>query len=133
MATPVIRTFFVCNVSHAKGKVSTAKQTCLDSPLGPELNSYCVMEDSLWRLPCQLDLLCPTLWRLPCQLDLLCHIMAPSLSTGLALPHIMAPSLSTGLALPHYGAFPVNWTCSATLWRLPCQLDLLCPTLWPSL
>ena len=47
---------FVYNVSHMKGKASTAKQTCLGSRLGPEWNSYCVW--GFWCLPCQLDLLC---------------------------------------------------------------------------
>ena len=32
--------------SHAKGKASTAKQTCLGSLLGLELNLHCVMISS---------------------------------------------------------------------------------------
>ena len=42
--------------SHAKGKASTAKQTCLGSFLGLELNLHCVKISSFWRHPCQLDL-----------------------------------------------------------------------------
>ena len=44
------------NTSHPKGKASTAKQTCLGSLLGLELNLYCVLISSLWRHLCQLDI-----------------------------------------------------------------------------
>ena len=43
-------------LSYAKGKASTAKQICLGSLLGLELNLYCVMISSFCRHPCQLDL-----------------------------------------------------------------------------
>ena len=38
------------------GKASTAKQTCLGSLLGLELNWYCVLISYFWRHPGQLDL-----------------------------------------------------------------------------
>ena len=51
-----IRTDIHVYTSHAKGKASTAKQTCLGSLLGLELNLHCVMISSFWRHPCQLEL-----------------------------------------------------------------------------
>ena len=44
------------NVSHVKGKASTAKQTCLSSPLGPKEEVTRTRFYSLGCLPCQLDL-----------------------------------------------------------------------------
>ena len=44
------------NISHAKGKASTAKQTCLGSLLGLEMTTYWKDISSPGHLPCQLDL-----------------------------------------------------------------------------
>ena len=43
------------NMSHAKGKASTAKQTCLGSLLGLEMTTYRKDISSLGRLPCHRD------------------------------------------------------------------------------
>ena len=70
-----METIIKYSVSHAKGKTFTAKQTCQDSPLALEWNSYCVFILSFWRLPDQLDLACATRtqlhWWLGAPLELL--------------------------------------------------------------
>ena len=50
------RSHKIINISHAKGKASTAKQTCLGSFQGPEGKNYWKEKSSLGRLPCQLVL-----------------------------------------------------------------------------